>query len=142
MTFDGFMATITASAASDWVRLGGGAPGRLLFVHRADVATTIELGAPVRLDPGGDAVWTVGEGKSAFRQVDCCREGRVVFRDVVMLAAAGNGLLPVGRNRAGQVGATRRELARLIHRLAGHGGDFDALFSGAGLTLAANEPLA
>ena len=42
MTFDAFVGTITGSALTDWVRLAGASPGRLLLVYRPDVGTTIE----------------------------------------------------------------------------------------------------
>ena len=142
MTFDAFLNAITGSAVADWVRVAGRNPGELRFVLRSDVATTLELGGPARLDAAGEAGWGPREGKTQLRQVDCLWEGRLVYGDVVMLAATGNGLLPLPRNRDQEVGTARRDLARLVHRLVGHLGDFDQLFVSAGLSLKQDQPLA
>ena len=142
MTFDAFLNAITGSAVADWVRVAGRNPGELRFVLRSDVATTLELGGPARLDAAAEAGWGAWASKTQLRQLDCFCEGRLVYGDVVMLAATGNGLLPLPRNRAEQVGTARRDLARLVHRLVGHLGDFDQLFTAASLSLKQDEPLA
>ena len=104
MTFDAFLNAITGSTVADWVRVAGRNPGELRFVLRSDVATTLELGGAPRLDAAAEAGWGPWVGKTQLRQLDCFWEGRLVYGDVVMLAATGNGLLPLPRNRAGRWG--------------------------------------
>lgn len=141
MTFESFLSGITGSAVTDWVRLAGLSPGRLQFVYRPDVATTLEYGGPPRLDPRSHGSWSPLVGRVPLFQVDCLRDGRVVFHDVVRLVA-GEALLPVVLNGRQEVGAWRRDLARLVHRLVGQSGDAEAAWQAAGLQVAANDPLA
>ena len=141
MTFDSFLSAITGSAVTDWVRLAGASAGRLLFIYRPDVATTLEYGGPPRIEARHQGVMEGLGSKALLFQLDCCRDGRVLYHDVVRLVA-GDVLLPLHRNGRLEVGASRRDLARLAHRLGGHGGDFDAAWAAAGLTLAANDSLA
>ena len=141
MTFDAFVGTITASALTDWVRLVGTSPGRLVLVYRPDVGTTIEYGGPPKLDPRYQGGLATLSGKPILFAVDCLRDGRLVYQDVLRVAAP-DSLLPIPRNAQGQIGGTRRDLARLLHGLAGHGGDFDAAWQAAGYQVAINDPLA
>lgn len=142
MTFDAFLATITGSAPGDWVRLPGAHSGALLFVLRSDIATTMEYGGAARLDPAHHGGLKGRDERIPLWRLDCLREGRVVYTDVLALASTGTGVLPLRHNAQGLVGTARRDLARLIHRLLGHAADFDQLWQAAGLQVAVNDPLA